>query len=88
MSLDLTFRGNPAAKHLIICDYFVQQDDIGIINTAVDCKVHQLKIEDNGSLTFDKDIDFVKPFEKRSRGRPHSVVIVDVTNGEFKFNPY
>ncbi|RPA74718.1 hypothetical protein BJ508DRAFT_30569 [Ascobolus immersus RN42] len=81
-------RVTPDQKHLIVCDYFVQQDDIGLINTAADYKVHQLNINEDGSLTFSKFIDFVQPFSKRGGARPHSTVILDVSDGGRKFNPY
>ncbi|KAI0005657.1 hypothetical protein F4779DRAFT_44697 [Xylariaceae sp. FL0662B] len=64
----------PDQKHLVVTDYFVQTGDIGIINTPADFKAQYIDVLDDGSLSFNRSIDFSREFANRGGGRPHSVV--------------
>jgi len=75
----------PDQKHLVVTDYFVQTGDIGIINTPADFKALYIDINDDGSLSFNRTIDFSKEFPERGGAKPHSSVVFDLTDPE---NPY
>ena len=75
----------PDQKHLLVTDYFVQAGDISVINVPADYKALYLDINNDGSLSFNRSIDFTKEFENRGGGRPHSSVVFDLTDPE---NPY
>ncbi|CAJ0545005.1 Ff.00g085000.m01.CDS01 [Fusarium sp. VM40] len=72
---------SPDKKNLLVTGYFVQGGDISIVNTPGDYKGHWIDINDDGSLSFNRTIDFEKIFTKtRGGARPHSVVIFDLTD--------
>ncbi|KAK1138540.1 hypothetical protein N8T08_002426 [Aspergillus melleus] len=75
----------PDQKHLVVTDYFVQTGDIGLINTPADFKTLYIDLNDDGSLQFNRSIDFNKEFPERGGGKPHSSVVFDLTDPE---NPY
>ncbi|ODM20032.1 hypothetical protein SI65_05018 [Aspergillus cristatus] len=75
----------PDQKHLVVTDYFVQTEDIGIINTPADFKALYIDLNDDGSLSFNRTIDFSKEFPERGGAKPHSSVVFDLTDPE---NPY
>jgi hypothetical protein len=70
----------PDGKHLLVTGYFLQEESIGLINTASDYKAHWIDILPNGALSFNRTIDFTTPFSNRGGGRPHSSVIFDLTD--------
>jgi len=71
----------PDQKHVVIIDYFVQTGDAGIVNTPGDFKALYVDIKDDGSLSFNRSIDFAKEFaESKGGAKPHSVVIFDLTD--------
>jgi selenium-binding protein 1 len=70
----------PDQKHLVVTDYFVQTGEIGIINTPADFKALYIDINDDGSLNFNRTIDFSKEFSNRGGAKPHSSVIFDLTD--------
>ncbi|KAJ5330621.1 hypothetical protein N7476_000404 [Penicillium atrosanguineum] len=70
----------PDQKHLVVTDYFVQTGEIGIINTPADFKVLYIDINDDGSLSFNRSIDFSKEFANRGGAKPHSSVIFDLSD--------
>ncbi|OJJ80673.1 uncharacterized protein ASPGLDRAFT_134026 [Aspergillus glaucus CBS 516.65] len=72
----------PDQKHLVVTDYFVQTGDIGIINTPADFNALYIDINDDGSLSFNRTIDFSKEFPDRGGAKPHSTVIFDFTDPE------
>lgn len=72
----------PDQKNLIVTDYFVQTGDIGLINTPADFNALYIDINDDGSLSFNRTIDFTKEFAERGGGKPHSVVVFDLTDPE------
>ena len=72
----------PDQKHLLMIDYFVQTGDIGVVNIPADYKVLYLDINDDGSLSFNRTIDFVGDFAGRGGAKPHSAVIFDLTDPE------
>ncbi|OKP14997.1 hypothetical protein PENSUB_3392 [Penicillium subrubescens] len=72
----------PDQKHLVVTDYFVQTGEIGIINTPADFKALYIDINDDGSLSFNRTIDFSKEFSNRGGAKPHSSVIFDLTDPE------
>ncbi|KAG8529199.1 uncharacterized protein KY384_005834 [Bacidia gigantensis] len=75
----------PDAKHIVVTDYFVQTGDIGLINTPADFKAQYIDINDDGSLHFNRSIDFTTPYTNRGGGKPHSAVVFDLTDPA---NPY
>ncbi|KAJ5690733.1 hypothetical protein N7462_005125 [Penicillium macrosclerotiorum] len=75
----------PDQKHLVVTDYFVQTGEIGIINTPADFKALYIDLNEDGSLSFDRYIDFSKEFANRGGAKPHSSVVFDLTDPE---NPY
>ncbi|KAH8433000.1 uncharacterized protein LDX57_010635 [Aspergillus melleus] len=75
----------PDQKHLVVTDYFVQTGDIGLINTLADFKALYIDLNDDGSLQFNRSIDFNKEFPERGGGKPHSSVVFDLTDPK---NPY
>lgn len=74
---------SPDKKNLLVTGYFVQAGDISVLNTPGDYKAHWIDILPDGSLSFNRTIDFEAIFT-RSRGgaRPHSSVIFDLTDPE------
>ncbi|KAI9036179.1 uncharacterized protein KD926_002209 [Aspergillus affinis] len=75
----------PDQKHLVVTDYFVQTGELGLINTPADFKALYIDLSDDGSLQFNRSIDFSKEFPERGGGKPHSSVVFDLTDQE---NPY
>ncbi|RSL74376.1 hypothetical protein CEP53_000322 [Fusarium sp. AF-6] len=72
---------SPDKKNLLVTGYFVQAGDISIVNTPGDYKGHWIDINEDGSLSFNRTIDFEDIFTKtRGGARPHSVVIFDLTD--------
>ncbi|KAM0711894.1 hypothetical protein Q7P35_001264 [Cladosporium inversicolor] len=72
----------PDQKHIVVTDYFVQTGDIGVINTPADFKALYIDINKDGSLGFNRSIDFTREFADRGGSKPHSAVIFDFTNPE------
>jgi hypothetical protein len=70
----------PDQKHLLVTDYFVQTGDIGVINTPADYKGLYIDILNDGSLSFNRSIDFQREFANRGGAKPHSVVVFDLTD--------
>ncbi|PKS13129.1 hypothetical protein jhhlp_000471 [Lomentospora prolificans] len=74
---------SPDKKNLLVTGYFVQGGDISIFNTPGDYKAHWIDILDDGSLSFNRTIDFESVFTRdRGGARPHSSVIFDLTDPE------
>jgi len=74
---------SPDKKNLLVTGYFVQAGDISILNTPGDYKGHWIDINDDGSLSFNRTIDFESIFtDTRGGARPHSSVIFDLTDPE------
>ncbi|KAK7699250.1 hypothetical protein SLS57_012436 [Botryosphaeria dothidea] len=72
----------PDQKNLLVTDYFVQTGEIGLINTPADFKAQYIDVLDDGSLSFNRTIDFSREFENRGGGKPHSAVVFDLTDPE------
>ncbi|KAL7621864.1 hypothetical protein AAE478_007364 [Parahypoxylon ruwenzoriense] len=72
----------PDQKHIVVTDYFVQTGDIGLINTPADFKALYIDILDDGSLSFNRSIDFQREFANRGGAKPHSSVVFDLTDPE------
>ncbi|KAI1846412.1 hypothetical protein JX265_011909 [Neoarthrinium moseri] len=72
----------PDQKHLVVTDYFVQTGEIGVINTPSDYKALYIDVLDDGSLSFNRSIDFTREFSNRGGGKPHSSVVFDLTDPE------
>jgi len=72
----------PDQKHLVVTDYFVQTGAIGLINTPADFKALYIDILDDGSLHFNRSIDFNREFANRGGAKPHSSVVFDLTDPE------
>ncbi|RDL42561.1 Uncharacterized protein BP5553_02540 [Venustampulla echinocandica] len=70
----------PDQKHVLVTDYFVQTGDIGILNTPADFKALYIDINDDGSLHFNRTIDFTGPYGNRGGAKPHSSVVFDLTD--------
>ncbi|KAF3922229.1 hypothetical protein ABW20_dc0100179 [Dactylellina cionopaga] len=84
-----SLRVSPDQKNLVALGYFVQQNDIGLINTPADFKAHYIDIQPDGSLQFGRTIDFQTEFANRGGGKPHFSVVVDLTDPAHpKFNSY
>ncbi|KAI1074571.1 hypothetical protein F5B20DRAFT_563219 [Whalleya microplaca] len=64
----------PDQKNLVVTDYFVQTGEIGVINTPADYKAQYIDVLQDGSLSFNRTIDFSRDFTNRGGGRPHSAV--------------
>ncbi|KAH7020869.1 uncharacterized protein B0I36DRAFT_393091 [Microdochium trichocladiopsis] len=75
----------PDQQHLVVTDYFVQTGDIGIVNTPADYRALYIDVNNDGSLSFNRSIDFLTEFSNRGGGRPHSAVVFDLTDPE---NPF
>jgi hypothetical protein len=75
----------PDQKHIVVTDYFVQTGDIGLINTPADFKALYIDINPDGSLHFNRTIDFTQQFANRGGAKPHSSVVFDLTDPA---NPY
>jgi len=74
---------SPDGKNLLVTGYFVQAGDISVLNTPADYKGHWIDILEDGSLSFNRTIDFENVFTRtRGGARPHSVVIFDLTDPE------
>ncbi|KAH6842939.1 hypothetical protein B0I37DRAFT_436906 [Chaetomium sp. MPI-CAGE-AT-0009] len=72
----------PDQKHLVVTDYFVQTGNLGLINTPSDYKALYIDILDDGSLSFNRSIDFAREFANRGGAKPHSSVVFDLTDPE------
>ncbi|EPS39639.1 hypothetical protein H072_6558 [Dactylellina haptotyla CBS 200.50] len=84
-----SLRVTPDQKNLVALGYFVQQGDIGVLNTPGDYKVHYIDILPNGALSFNRTIPFQTEFANRGGARPHFSVIADLTDPTNpKFNSY
>jgi hypothetical protein len=70
----------PDQKHIVVTDYFVQTGDIGVINTPADFKALYIDINEDGSLGFNRSIDFTREFANRGGSKPHSAVVFDFTD--------
>jgi DNA-binding beta-propeller fold protein YncE len=70
----------PDQKHIVVTDYFVQTGEIGLINTPADFKALYIDINPDGSLHFNRTIDFTSPYANRGGAKPHSVVVFDLTD--------
>lgn len=66
----------------MVTDYFVQTGNLGLINTPADFKALYVDILDDGSLSFNRSIDFQREFANRGGAKPHSSVIFDLTDPE------
>ena len=75
----------PDQKHIVVTDYFVQTGDIGLINTPADFKALYIDINPDGSLHFNRSIDFTGPYANRGGAKPHSSVVFDLTDPD---HPY
>lgn len=75
----------PDQKHIVVTDYFVQTGAIGLINTPADYKALYIDINPDGSLHFNRSIDFTGPYTNRGGAKPHSAVVFDLTDPA---NPY
>ncbi|KAM0287248.1 hypothetical protein ACHAQH_000562 [Verticillium albo-atrum] len=74
---------SPDKKNLLVTGYFVQAGDISIVNTPGDYKAHWIDINHDGSLSFNRTVDFESIFTRdRGGARPHSSVIYDLTDPE------
>ncbi|KAL9621689.1 MAG: hypothetical protein Q9160_003942 [Pyrenula sp. 1 TL-2023] len=69
----------PDQKHLVVTDYFLQTGDVGLINTPADYKAQYIDINADGSLAFNRSIDFQRQFANRGGARPHSAVVFDLS---------
>ncbi|KAK6542278.1 hypothetical protein TWF694_006238 [Orbilia ellipsospora] len=84
-----SLRVTPDQKHLVALGYFVQEGDIGVLNTVGDYKVHYIDILPNGALHFNRTIPFLTEFANRGGARPHFSVIADFTDpADPKWNSY
>ncbi|KAK9777571.1 hypothetical protein AB5N19_11508 [Seiridium cardinale] len=81
-ALDINDLNNitPDQKHIVVTDYFVQTGDIGVINTPADFKALYIDILDDGSLSFNRSINFQREFANRGGAKPHSAVVFDFTD--------
>ncbi|RKU44662.1 hypothetical protein DL546_003235 [Coniochaeta pulveracea] len=74
---------SPDKKNLLVTGYFVQAGDISVLNTPGDYKGHWIDILPDGSLSFNRTVDFEAIFTRdRGGARPHSSVIFDLTDPE------
>jgi hypothetical protein len=71
---------SPDKKNLLVTDYFVQAGDISVLNTPADFKAQWIDILPDGSLSFNRSINFLAEFPERGGGWPHSSVIFDLTD--------
>ncbi len=76
---------SPDKKNLLVTDYFVQTGEIGVVNTPADFKAQWIDILPDGSLSFNRSINFPSEFANRGGAKPHSAVIFDLTDPS---NPY
>ncbi|QKX57567.1 uncharacterized protein TRUGW13939_04685 [Talaromyces rugulosus] len=72
----------PDQKHIVVTDYFVQTGEIGIVNVPADFKAQYIDINDDGSISFNRSINFSQEFENRGGGKPHSALVFDFTDPE------
>ncbi|KAL4951180.1 hypothetical protein BDW69DRAFT_196680 [Aspergillus filifer] len=72
----------PDQKHLVVTDYFVQTGDIGLNNTPADFKALYIDLNHDGSLSFNRTVDFTREFTNRGGAKPHSSVVFDLTDPE------
>ncbi|PMD35098.1 hypothetical protein L207DRAFT_638544 [Hyaloscypha variabilis F] len=75
----------PDQQHIVVTDYFVQTGDIGLINTPADFRALYIDINTDGSLHFNRSIDFEQQFSRggitnRGGAKPHSSVVFDLTD--------
>jgi hypothetical protein len=73
---------SPDRKNLLVTDYFVQTGSIGIVNTPADFKAQWIDILPDGSLSFNRSINFLSEFPERGGAWPHSAVIFDLSDPE------
>jgi selenium-binding protein 1 len=59
---------SPDKKNLLVTGYFVQAGDISVLNTPGDYKGHWIDILPDGSLSFNRTIDFENIFTKTRGG--------------------
>ena len=71
---------SPDKKNLLVTDYFVQAGDISIVNTPADDIAHWIDILPDGSLSFNRSINFQTAYTNRGGAHPHSSVIFDLTD--------
>ncbi|CAM1511982.1 Fc.00g094950.m01.CDS01 [Cosmosporella sp. VM-42] len=72
---------SPDKKNLLVTGYFVQAGDISVLNTPGDYKAHWIDINKDGSLSFNRTVDFEAIFtDSRGGARPHSSVIFDLSD--------
>lgn len=71
---------SPDKKNLLVTDYFVQTGDIGVVNTPADFKAQWIDILSDGSLSFNRSINFPAEFANRGGAKPHSAVIFDLSD--------
>jgi hypothetical protein len=71
---------SPDKKNLLVTDYFVQGGDISVLNTPADFKAQWIDINEDGSISFNRSINFLSEFPERGGGWPHSAVIFDLTD--------
>nr|POF18056.1 hypothetical protein CFP56_13467 [Quercus suber] len=72
----------PDQKNVVVTDYFVQTGDIGILNTPSDYTAQFIDILEDGSLSFNRSINFPQVFANRGGAKPHSTVVFDLTDPE------
>ncbi|KAK8912480.1 hypothetical protein VCV18_012443 [Metarhizium anisopliae] len=65
---------SPDKKNLLVTGYFVQAGDISVLNTPGDYKGHWIDILPDGSLNFNRTIDFENIFTKTRGGAEKGVV--------------
>lgn len=71
---------SPDKKNLLVTDYFVQTGEIGVVNTPADFKAQWIDILPDGSLHFNRSINFPSQFANRGGAKPHSSVIFDLSD--------
>ncbi|KAL5044807.1 hypothetical protein BDW71DRAFT_198705 [Aspergillus fruticulosus] len=79
-ALDISDLNNmtPDQRHLVVTDYFVQTGEISLINTPADLKALYIDFNGDGSLSFNRSIDFSREFANRGGSKPHSTVVFDL----------
>lgn len=75
---DVSF-GERCEVCLLVADRCLQ---ISIVNTPADYKAHWIDILEDGSLSFNRTVEFSRVFANRGGGKPHSSVIFDLTDPE------
>ncbi|KAI5804655.1 hypothetical protein DFH27DRAFT_594647 [Peziza echinospora] len=78
-------RVTPDQTHAVVLGYFVQQGDVGVLNTPADYKVHYVQRDEaTGGLRWETErtIDFAREFAARGGAKPHFAVVGDFTDPE------